>query len=165
MLPASNDEANSSKNGKCCLIGLITVVVAITIFVFLHSLERQLDPKFVGSVRLDPTQVSADRVAREPWHTVYEADDNCSGSWYHPHEYYQSCAIDPWPEMDLENYAYIITYCRKIRFASYYLCREIVVPIRTGEKEAHLILADNVEPLTIYVYQIPKIRINNPDIY
>jgi hypothetical protein len=95
---------------------------------------------------------------------VYEAYDNCPGTWVHPHEYYQSRSTDKWPEFDLENYTYIITYCQKIESLSYYLCRENNVPTYTGAKEAYMTLEEKIEPLTVYIYRIPKMRINNPEI-
>ena len=47
---------------------------------------------------------------------------------------------------------------------SYYILRENNSPTYTGAKEARLILEEEIEPLAIYVYRIPKMRINNPEI-
>lgn len=142
--------------------GLVALLLITGTF-FLRSWECQLEPELVDIVRLDPACFPNGNIYEE-WHSVYEAYDNYPGTWVHPHEYYKSRSIDEWPEMDLENYTYIITYCQKIQSLSYYVWRENNVPTRTGAKEAHLILEEKNEPLTVYIYRIPKMRINNPEI-
>lgn len=162
MIPRCNSDTNPNKkvNLVSCIVVFLLTAVA---FFALLSFECHLEPELVKIVRLDPA-CFPDESIYEPWHTVYEAYDNCPGTWIHPHEYYQSRAIDDWPEMDLENYTYIITYCQKIQSLGYYWWKENNIPTYTGAKEAHLILEETIEPLTIYIYRIPKMRINNPAI-
>lgn len=161
MLPCNNSNENNKKN-RVSIIVLVIFLIAI-IFLFLYSWKCQLEPELVAIVRLDPAYFPGENIY-EPWHSVYEAYDNYPGTWIHPYEYYKSRAIDEWPEMDLENYTYIITYCQKIESLSYYPFRENNTPTYTGAKEAQLILGNKTEPLTIYIYQVPKMRINNPEL-
>lgn len=159
LFPIGGSDVASIKKGK----RIAFCLVLIATFIFLYSFTLPLEPELVGIVRLDPAHFPNGRIY-ESWHAVYEAYDNYPGTWVHHHEYYQSLAIDEWPEMDLENYTYIITYCKKIKSLSYYILRENNSPTYTGAKEARLILEEEIEPLAIYVYRIPKMRINNPEI-
>lgn len=156
----SNNNANILRNRK---IGIIVCLIMIVANILLYSIERPLEPELVAKVRLDPTYFPRGNIY-ESWHAVYEAYEDSPGTWVHPHEYYQSRSIDAWPELDLENYTYIITYEHEIKSLSYYLFRENNVPTPTGAKTANLVLEEKTEPLTIYIYRIPKMRINNPEI-
>ena len=147
---------------KMFVWGLVAVL-AISVVLCLCFWKCKVEPELIGTVRLDPAFFPDGRIY-EQWHAVYEAYDNYPGTWVHPHAYYQPRSIDEWPDMDLENYTYIITYCQKIQSLSYYPWRENNVPTYTGAKEAHLILEGKTEPLTIFIYRIPKMRINNPEI-
>ena len=64
--------------------------------------------------------------------------------------------------MDLENYTYIITYCQQIDSLSYNVWDTIDSPTYTGAYAGYMDLCDEIDPLAIYIYRIPKIRINNP---
>lgn len=152
-----------SQKRKVLTLVLVLMVLAATAFIFLRSLKSPLEPELVKIVRLDPAYYPSGNIY-ESWHAVYEAYDGYPGTWIHPHEYHQSQAIDEWPEMDLKNYTYIITYCQEIKSLSYYIWRENNIPTPTGAKEAHLVLEEKVHPLTVYIYRIPKMRINNPEI-
>lgn len=151
--------SNLCGNKKAMWVELLLLVLAV--FLILRSVTIQLEPELVGAVRLDPAYFPDGNI-NEYWHAVYEAYDNKPGTWLHPHEYYQTLTIDEWPEMDLENYTYIITYCQKIRSLHYYVWRENNTPTYTGAKEGILIPEEEIEPLTIFIYRIPKMRINNP---
>lgn len=130
--------------------------------VFLCCSKCHLKPELVAKVRLDPVYFPDGNIY-ESWHAVYEKYGKYPGTWIHPHEYYQSRSIDKWPEMDLENYTYIITYCRQIESLSYDRWVENNTPTRTGAKKGYLVYKDKLEPLTIFIYRIPKMRINNPE--
>lgn len=162
MLPNDNTDTNFNKK-KRQTFALMAMFLIAVMLLFLHSWECRLEPELVSVVRLDPACFPSGNIF-EQWHAVYEAYDHYPGTWIHPHEYYKSRAIDEWPEMDLGNYTYIITYCQKIKSLSYYAWRENNVPTYTGAKEAHLVLEEKTEPLTVYIYRIPKMRINNPEI-
>ena len=140
---------------------LIVIIIMVAVFL-LRLYDCQLEPELVAKVRLDPTHFPNGNI-HESWHAIYESYDGYPGTWIHPHEYYQMHTIDAWPAMDLENYTYIITYCQEIESLSYYMWRENNVPVRTGAKQGSLILKENIEPFTIFIYRIPKMRINNPD--
>ena len=162
-LPRGNRNKNSCKKGKRFVFWLIVIVLIIIVLYSLRSFRRQLEPELVATVRLNPAYFPSGDIY-ESWHAVYEAYDNYSGTWVHPHEYYQPRSIDAWPEMDLENYTYIITYCQEIASLEYYVFRENNVPVYTGVKKAHMVLKEEITPLTVYIYRIPKMRINNPEI-
>ena len=144
------------------IIGICLLIILLMLL-YLSSVECYLEPELVAEVKLDPTYFPSGNV-HEGWHAVYEAYGKYPGTWVHPHEYYQSRSIDEWPEMDLENYTYIITYCHRIESLSYKAWEENNVPVPTGAKEGHMTLRQDVEPLTVFIYRIPKMRINNPEI-
>ena len=152
--------ANEKKKGRfpsrkkfliMCLV--ITVLVRFLLSLF----EFQLEPEFVAEIELDPSY--SGRIYQD-WHTVYEAYDGSPGTWVHPHEYYQSKSINEWPEMDLENYTYIITYGSRIDSLSY----KVFFGEEHGIKEGIMIFSQDHDPRTIFVYRIPKMRTNNPTI-
>lgn len=158
-----NIDMHFVKKWRMLAFGLVLMVLLVTIFLSLCSIKSYLEPELVKIVRLDPAYYPSGNIY-ESWHAVYEAYDGYPGTWVHPHEYHQTQAIDEWPEMDLKNYTYIITYCQEIKSLSHYMWRENNVPTSTGAKEAHLVLEEKVQPLTVYIYRIPKMRINNPEI-
>ena len=156
-------KGSTSYKRSLLLFCLLLIVFGGFVLQFVRSLECPLDPQLVAKVNVDSKCVSRENIYTQ-WHAVYEEYDQVYGTWIHSHECYESFAIDPWPELDLENYTYIITYCQEIESLSYYRWREINVPVPPGAKEGHLVLKEEFEPFAIYFYRIPKMRINNPEI-
>lgn len=140
-----------------CFVLMLLLGIAM-----LSRIEIHLEPELVAAIRLDPAFFPDGKIY-QTWHAVYEAYDGYPGTWIHPHEPYQSRSIDAWPEMDLENYTYIITYCQEIESLTYNPWKENTVPVRTFAKEGHMVMKNDIVPLTIFIYRIPKMRINHPD--
>lgn len=159
-----SSENNWSKKGtvigKIFLLCLLAIAVVLGIY---RPFRLPLDPELVAEVRLDPNSFPTGKY-NPPWHAVYEAYDGYPGTWVHDYEVCLTRSLDPWPEMDLENYTYIYTYGQRIESLSYYIWRENNSPTYTGAKTGHLVYSEEVEPLMVFVYRIPKMRINHPDL-
>jgi len=63
--------------------------------------------------------------------------------------------------LNFERYSYIITYGQKIEKLSYSVWDVIDTPIFTGAKVGHMFLEEEFNPSKVYIYRIPKIRIEN----
>ena len=142
-------------------ICLLTIMLVLLMGNYAYPFERNLDPQLVATIQVSPEH-SPYKYNREEWHTVYEAYGSHEGTWLHSHEYYMTKSKNEWPEMDLENYTYIITYCQKIDSLTYNIWENIDSPLPSPAKEGHMKLHDEIDPLAIYIYRIPKMRINNP---
>ncbi len=160
-MSSENKQSNKyHRIGKRIIFWLLIIIATLAIT---RPFTRSLDPELIAEIRLDPSYFPKG-VQNQPWHAVYGAYDGHNGTWVHHHEYCMERSLDPWPEMDLENYTYIITYDRKIESLSYYIWRENNTPVYTGAKEGILEYSEEVEPLMVFVYRIPKMRINHPDL-
>ena len=148
------------KSAVIAAILLFATILATAIsWDYLYPYNRELKPELVGVVET-PEDVP---VYGTPWNAVYEQYGIYAGSWLHPHEQFFAVSESDIPEFDLENYTYIITYGQKIKSLSYNVWHVIDVPSYTGEKVGYMVLEDIVERNTIYVYRIPKMRINNDE--
>ena len=63
--------------------------------------------------------------------------------------------------MDFKHYSYVITYGQKIDKLTYNVWDTIDFPIRTGAKVGHMTLDEEFSPRMVYIYRIPKLRIEN----
>lgn len=153
--------------GHFSIVRLLLMICVGAMMLFLSTGcrlgEQQLEPELVATIHVDP-ELFPSGCIHEEWHAVYEKYDRYPGTWVHPHEYYQSQSTSEWPELDLENYTYIITYSQEIESLSYNVWDTINAPVFSGAKEGHMVLNEEIEPYLIYIYRIPKMRINNPDI-
>lgn len=147
----------------CVFSCLVSLLAVITLHDYLNPAERRLEPELITTITISQEE-HPDGVWGEGWHAVYGKYGSYPGTWVHPHEYYQSRSDAQWPEFDLENYTYIITYGQKIESLSYNVWDASRGPTYTGAKYGHMVLAEEVAPWEIYIYRIPKMRINNPEI-
>ena len=65
------------------------------------------------------------------------------------------------PELDLESHTYVITYGQELEDLAYYVWETIDIPIPTGAKLGHAILSEDFHNDRMYIYELPKIRIDN----
>ena len=146
------------------LIGLVAVgfvtVVAITLLGdYVYPFERKTNPILIAEI-----EVSDEYALKFPgecfWHGAYEAYGLYAESFYFDPTERDSHKGFSWPPMDFENHSYVITYGQRIDSLSYNVWETIDVPIRTGAKVGHMDLEDDFYPNMIYVYQLPKMRID-----
>ena len=146
---------------QALLIFVLAIVLICCFGKYTYPFDRTLEPELVSTIHVSPEH-SPYRYAREEWHAVYGSYGWKPGTWIHPYEHYMKYSEEIWPEMDLENYTYIITYCQQIESLSYNVWDTIDSPTYTGAYAGYMVLRDEIDPLAIYIYRIPKMRINNP---
>ena len=127
---------------------------------YIYPFERTLEPIPHGVLVLPE-----DKFLRYPgekfWHGAYEEYGLYAESFYFdPDGENPKYGID-WPPMDFEHYSYIITYGQEIDKLTYNVWDTIDIPVRTGAKVGHMTLKDEFSPEMIYIYRIPKLRIEN----
>lgn len=162
MSDCSNHRSSTKKRVALKLSILISTCIFFSIVISLFSYDFVLNPELISVIEVFPENFPQG-IYGEEWHTVYEEYGLYPGTWIHPHEYYRLYS-DGWPEMDLQQYTYIITYCQEIESFSYNLGDVIDSPSYVGAKAGHMVLKDTIDPFKIYIYRIPRIRINNPNI-
>lgn len=69
----------------------------------------------------------------------------------------------PWPEMDLKHHVYIISFGQEMLSLTFNAWETIDYPIHTGAG-GHAELSEDFDPNKVYIYEIPKIRIDNNNI-
>ena len=127
---------------------------------YTYPFERTLDPILIAEFDV-PEGYELEFPGQKYWHGAYEKFGFYAESFYfNPNNLYSIYGFG-WPPMDFEHYCYIITYGQKIDTLSYNVWETIDIPIRTGAKVGHMVLDDEFFPEKVYVYQIPKIRIEN----
>lgn len=146
--------------------GIAVCVCCFSIFItaefgdYVNPFERTLQPTLIAEYDV-PEEYEMKRPGERFWHGAYEAYDFYAASfWFDPNNK-QSRFGFAWPPMDFEHYCYIITYGQKIESLSYNVWETIDAPVRTGAKVGHMILDEEFLPEKVYVYQIPKVRIEN----
>lgn len=142
-----------------------TACIAVLCFALLgdyvYPFERTIKPKLVAEFEV-PEGYEAESPGNPFWHGAYEAYGLYAESlWFNPYNTLESKYGFAWPPMNLKKYSYIITYGQKIKSLSYNVWDTIDEPFRTGAKAGHMILEETFIPEKVYVYQIPKLRIDN----
>lgn len=148
----------------CCVV--ITCLSTVLFGDYVYPFERTLDPVLIAEFDV-PEEYELEYPGQKFWHGAYEEFGLYSHSFYFNPNDNQSIYGFGWPPMDFERHSYIITYGQKIESLSYNVWDTIDAPIRTGAKVGHMILEKEFSPEKVYIYQIPKIRIENDvnDIY
>lgn len=139
---------------------LLTLCLIAGLWKYTYPFERPVETKLVAVL-----EISEERTLTSPddmsWHAAYEPYGLLPGSLYFEVDETESSLGFTWPEMDFENYTYIITYGQKIESLSYNVWEIIDAPLRTGAYAGHMVLDSYFEPNEVYVYQIQKMRIDN----
>lgn len=155
---------NKDVTWRLALSLFLALCIALPSFVFLgdytYPFERTLHPKLIAEFDV-PEGYEARRPGDPFWRGAYQAYGLYAESfWFDPYER-QSKYGFAWPPMDYAHHNYIITYGQKIKSLSYNVWDTIDAPIRTGAKVGHMRLEETFIPEKVYIYQIPKVRIDN----
>ncbi len=140
----------------------VTITMLNIVFIgdYIYPFERPLMPVLIAEFDV-PKAYELDYPGEKFWHGAYEAYGIYGESLYFDTDNRQSLYGFGWPPMDFKTYNYIITYGQEIESLSYNVWDVIDTPIRTGAKAGHMVLAEEFSPSKVYVYRIPKIRIDN----
>ena len=140
---------------------LVVIILFCCLLDYTYPFERELKPELIATMDILPEYSPYERGMCGYWHTEYEKYGIYPGTWQYDIEYYYSKSINDWPEMDTKEYTYIFTYCQQIETLTYNVWDIIDSPTYTGAKIGHMAFRPEIDPLCIYVYRIPKMRINN----
>ena len=141
----------------CACVVLLSVVLLGD---YVYPFERDLHPMLIAEFDV-PNGYELDYPGQKFWHGAYEQFGLYAQSQYFDPTENQSIYGFGWPPMDFDKYCYIITYGQKIESLSYNVWETIDTPIRTGAKVGHMVLEKDFSPSKVYIYQSPKIRIEN----
>lgn len=136
------------KTVSWCLVVILCVVLFGT---YTYPFERPLQPVLIAEIDVPE---------------VFPYDDFGSGYWVGVHS--RCPHFDPdhptgadkgvkWPELHVEKYSYVVTYCQKIDNLTY----NIWDTTQSGAKAGHIVFDEEITENKVYVYQIPKMRIDN----
>lgn len=142
------------------LLVLFTSLFVVFLSDYVYPFERNIDPVLVAEYDV-PEEYLLAYPGQKHWCGAYEKYGLYAESFNFDTDSKVSMYGFEWPDMDFENYSYIITYGQKIESLSYNVWDTIDLPVRTGAKVGHMILDDTFAPEKVYVYQIPKMRIDN----
>lgn len=138
----------------------LTVVCLLNMGAYAYPFERTLEPVLIAEFDV-PEGFELEYPGQKFWHGAYEEYGLYAESFYFNPNNTNSIYGFGWPPMDFERYCYVITYGQKIEALSYNVWETIDEPIRTGAKVGHMVLKEEFSPEKVYVYQIPKVRIEN----
>ena len=93
------------------------------------------------------------------WHGAYKGEPYPDSEYFNPKT---KAKYDLTMEfMYFERYSYVITYGQEIDILTYNVWETIDYPFPTGAKVGNIVFKNSFAPQTMYVYEIPKIRIEN----
>ena len=142
------------------ILCIITIVIVACFGDYAYPLERTVEFELIAELDIPPENAFNPEFPHF-WHAAYEQFGLYSDSFYFSEDYPYSYLGFKWPEMDFKNHTYIITYCQELESLTYNVWETIDIPIRTGAKAGYAVLSEEIDPCKVYVYEIPKIRIEN----
>lgn len=142
----------------CWICTLITGTALVGDYVY--PFERNVPYTLIAEFEV-PSEYELAYPGQQFWHGAYKEYGIWSGSFYFDAESMDSKFGFGWPPMDFDHYNYIITYGQEIKQLSYNVWDEIDTPYRTGAKVGHMFLEEAFSPEKVYIYRIPRIRIEN----
>ncbi len=138
----------------------VTVIILSLFGNYVYPFERTLDPVLIAEFDV-PEKYALDYPGQVFWHGAYKEYGLYAESFHFDPDNLESKYGFGWPPMDFDRHNYIITYGQKIEKLSYNVWDTIDAPIRTGAKAGHMVLDENFYPEKVFVYEIPKVRIEN----
>lgn len=142
---------------------VLALQVAIPLLDYAWPFDRNLIPALHAEVEI-PEEYSLDYPGQKKWHGAYKASGIFPESLYfNPNDLYTWYG-DPWPHMDFDRYNYIISYGQKIKSISYNVWDVIKYPSYNGAKSGHIEFENEFQPNKIYIYRIPRVRIDNEEL-
>lgn len=135
-----------SKGIKCGIIAIITMCAFLCGRNYMWPFDRNVKMETVVTV------------------TDAEEYDRFSGMWFGVYEgsiSFHKNYIDEWIDLDLANYSYIVSFGRPVESLTYNVWEKMQGPYQSNIYSGHAELGDATQPMIIYIYRIPRIRIDN----
>lgn len=152
-----NAFSRERKKGVGAKITAVAACVAAAVFTlavadYLDASDRNVEYTLYAVVELEkPHGMDAGE-----WDGIHEKeyDENYAQS-------FRSSYGEDWPELNVQEYSYIICYGQQLRSLTYNVWNTIDIPIRTGLLEGKAMFCEGYDPNTIYIYRIPKLKIDH----
>lgn len=153
-------ESYEPYTGKCIFTGLLCLVAlssSLGMLDYLYPFDRSVKFELYATLVIPP-----ENTLQTPqfWHAAYDNIQGDDSFFFDPDEKYSHLGFE-WPSMDYSNHTYIITYGQELESLSYNVWDVVRYPFYTGVKIGHAELSDSFDPNIVYVYEIPRIRIDN----
>lgn len=149
----------TKKNILCCICLCLCTVLCLAVFSnYAYPFERFIEMTLIAEIDIPYNNALE---APRFWRAAYAADGLHSSSKHFAIDEKSSHLGFEWPDMDYENYTYIITFGQKAVSLSYNIWETIDNPTLTGAYAGHMILEEEFNPNKVYIYQICKMRIDN----
>lgn len=142
-----------------CLV-FIAFISVVLFGDYVYPFERKLNPVLYAEFEV-PEEYALPGPGAKFWRGAYEAYGGFPASMYFDPDEDMSMYGIAWPLMDFEHFSFIITYGQKIDTLSYNVWDEIDEPFSTVTKAGHITFKEEFSPRMVYIYQIPKLRIDN----
>lgn len=142
----------------CCIL---TIMAVFFLGNYVYPFERPLEPELIATMEVQHEVLPCGSNGCKPWYAVYGQYEILPDSRFGEYEYYRDKCATQWPEYDLEHYTYIVAFCQQIDTLSYNVWDTVDYPLRTGAKDGHIVFQDEIHPTKIFIYRIPKMRIDN----
>ena len=148
---------------KGICVCMLTVVFFVTLTVLLdycYPFERNVKLELVTIATPDneikeigPLDDNSDNIN---WYGVYgDIFPLGASSAFHPD------FIDQYIEPDLDRYSYIISYGYAVESLSYNVFEDVGGTYGCGVHKGHIVFSKDFNPWGIYIYRIPRLRIDN----
>lgn len=126
---------------------------------YVNPFERKVDTKLIAAFPLSEEYQSS-FPGEQFWHGAYESWFPYAESFYFNPESREKYDI-PLPFFNFKQHSYIFTYGQEIDNLTYNVWNTIDYPLKTGAKVGNIVFKNEFIPQTMYIYEIPKIRIEN----
>lgn len=148
---------------KISICSFLALLILTSLYDYIWPFDRSLTPVLVAEMDI-PEERTLDYPGQKKWHGAYKASGIFPESLYfNPNDLYTWYG-DPWPHMDFDRYNYIISYGQKIKSISYNVWDVIKYPSYNGAKSGYVEFCEEFNSNKIYIYRIPKIRIDNAEL-
>ena len=148
---------------KISITSIVALLIIISLYDYTWPFDRSLTPVLVAEMDI-PEEHTLDYPGQKKWHGAYKASGIFPESLYfNPNDLYTWYG-DPWPHMDFDRYNYIISYGQKIKSISYNVWDVIKYPSYNGAKSGYVEFCEEFNSNKIYIYRIPKVRIDNTEL-
>ena len=139
-----------------CMVTLISLVLWGD---YANPMNREVPLELYAIIDI-PQEYALENPGEKFWHSAYEAYGLYAEARYFdpsPEAYMGFC----WPDFNFREYTYIIVYGQQMKSLSYNVWDTIDIPVRTGAKRGYAVLDDLFDGGKVYIYRIPKMRIDN----
>lgn len=140
------------------LVAASLIPLLVGLAPYMNGNDVQVDLKLCHTLS-DKTNQENRPLDSLEWYAIYEEYGLGTESRYNQN----TISWVDWPELDLENYTYIISFGREITSLSYNIWESKGMPLLdlgTNFKVGEVEFAEKVDTSLVYVYQIPKMRID-----